>query len=158
MLRVVRFLVLACGALLVGTAASAQADHSAVARAPVLVALVESLPGPEPRFRIIRIAGEPVQHAILLPADASPGLLSSAVEALRLVWAHTPDQSADSPGASYRLRSGTTDSAARRGTLPWAERVIADLRAEPERNVPGVGRARAVRIWLVPLPRAAMGP
>lgn len=146
-----------CGALLLDARASGQEGAPPAGntpRAPVLVAMVDSLSG-EPRFRIMRLADASVRDVILLPPDADAALLSEAAHALRLVWAHGGGRR-DAP-AQFRIRRTNTKTPAPR-LLLWAERVVADLRAAPQANVPGVGRARVVRIWLARLPPAAILP
>jgi hypothetical protein len=143
--------------LLSGTGASGQAAPGvpgAASRAPVLVATIDSLLG-EPRFRIVRLAGGPVRDVILLPRDADPALLSEAVEALRLIWAH--DRNRGDGLATFRLRRMAAESPSR-PVLPWAERVITDLRTAPERSVPGVGRGRTLQIWVARPHPAALLP
>lgn len=151
MLRRLSTTIALCAALTVATGAGGQSRRGVPARAPVLVVMVDSLAS-EPGYRITRLAHSSEQDVILLPRNADPAQFSEALETLRVVWAHD-DGRAGAP-ATFRLRPGPAE-ARRRVAIPWAERVIADLRAAPEREVPGVGRARSVRIWLARLPAAA---
>lgn len=148
--------VLSIGGVLRSGRASAQADQSsprAESRAPVLLALVDTLPDTVPRFRIIRLPGESAREAVLLPSDATPELLTQALDALRMIWVH---DKRSQPGEMLRLNGGKAETRPRR-TLPWAGRVLHDLREAHRRQVPGVGSVRAVQIWLAPLPAGAAG-
>jgi hypothetical protein len=148
--------VLSLGGVLLSGAASAQADRSspgAQSRAPVLLALVDSLPDTVPRFRLIRLPGESTREAVLLPSDATPELLTQALETLRMVWVH---DEGSQPGEMLRLKGGTAETHRRRA-FPWAGRVLHDLHEAQPRQIPGVGSVRAVQIWLTPLPAAAAG-
>lgn len=112
-------------------------------RVPALVAFVDTLPQDVPRFRILR---DGVRDVILLPPDADAELLTLAVEALGLARSQ-------SPTGQLLLRVGGAEAAgaagnAARRVLPWAGRVLADARNAREQHVPGVGRVRAVQIWL----------
>ena len=119
----------------------------APARVPVTVALVEQLPYPDAPFIILRqLTGS---DYILLPADADAALLTDAVNALLLARQRGGDRApAD---ALLRLRAPERVRGAR--PLPWAARVLADLRNAPRRSVPRVGQAPAVQIWLPPQSR-----
>jgi hypothetical protein len=112
-------------------------------RAPALVAVVDTLPHDAPRFRIVR---DPARDVILIPPDAGPELLTMAVETLGLARSQ-PQRSQ----MILRVRGSGAAAAAnasRRRVLPWAASVLADLRDAREQHVPGVGRVRAVQIWL----------
>lgn len=141
------------GVSLSGTA-SAQADRSsprAQSRAPILLAVVDTLPDTAPRFRIIRLPGESAREAVLLPSDATPELLTQALEALRMIWVH---DKGSQPGELLRLNGGKAETRPHRA-VPWAGRVLHDLREAHRRQIPGVGSVRAVQIWLAPLPAGA---
>jgi hypothetical protein len=155
MLKLLIFGLSVSGALFAGTTARAQAEQSAASalRSPVLLALVDTLPDTQPRFRIIRMAGASAQDVVLLPVDASPELLTDALEALRMVWAATATGGRGTPEGVFRRAHGKTEGGPQR-VIPWAGRVMSDLRQARERHVPGVGRVRAVRIWLAPRPAA----
>jgi hypothetical protein len=156
LMKIPRLLIclLSFGGVLLSDTASSQVDRSsprAQSRAPVLLAVVDTLPDTVPRFRIIRLPGESAREAVLLPSDAGPELLTQAVEALRRVWAH--DRGLQ-PGEMLRLNGGKAETHKRR-TFPWAGRVLQDLREAHPRRIPGVGYVRAVQIWLAPLPARA---
>lgn len=134
---------------------SAQADQSA-ARSPVLIAVVDTLPDTAPRFRVVRAAGESRREMLLLPADATPDLLTAALETLRVLWAGGGDDASVAVGgAMFRRATASAENRPVR-VLPWADRVLRDLRETHPRHVPGVGHVRAVQIWLTPLPASAV--
>lgn len=138
-LRVMAALVAIC---LLSLSASAQQGRPT--RVPVLVATVDSLPNTTTPFLIVRrTEGEP-RDVILLRAGASADQLSDAVHALLLVRRETGD--VPSTGGTLRVRPGARRGA--RPALPWAPRVLADLRRAEPREVPGVGLVPAVEIWL----------
>jgi hypothetical protein len=158
MLKLLIFVLSFSGAMLTGTTARAQAHQSAASasRTPVLLALVDTLPKTEARFRIVRVAGAPAQDVVLLPVDADPELLTDALETLRMIWAASATGGRDTPEGVFRRAHGRTESGPRR-VIPWGERVMSDLRKARERHVPGVGYVRAVRIWLAPHPATESG-
>lgn len=137
-------------ALFLSKGAVAQAtdpDARSVSRRPVLVTVVDTVGDAAPGYRIVRLAGELSQDVILLPEDASPELLTEAVEALRVVW----QRAGERVDASATVRVVPTEpggTVGRRRAVPWGEKVLQDLRTARERHVPGVGRVRALRIWL----------
>lgn len=144
--------LLAIGSMLFSATAGAQPERNVPgdgSRAPVLIAVVDTLPD----FRIIRLPGESVRQAVLLPSSATPEMLTEALETLRVVWARDDDRM-NAPGMMMR-RVTRTAALRTRIVLPWAERVLHDLRDAHRRRVPGVGDVRAVQIWLAPLPAGA---
>jgi hypothetical protein len=156
MLKTLIFVLAAGSSFIPGKAASAQPDHGtgrSAPRIPVLLAVVDTLPDAEPRFRIVTLAGESARDVVLLPENATPELLATAVETLRMVWAGAGDASY-TPTGMFRRAPGETETRSPR-MLPWGERVINDLRHARERHVPGVGHVRTVQIWLAPMPAAA---
>jgi hypothetical protein len=117
-------------------------------RIPVTVALVDALPAGSGPFAILRRVDAAVGDVILLPSDADAAALSDAVHTLVLVRREGGDTSARN--ATIRMRPTTGSSDRRPVELPWAGRVLADVRTASPRTVPGVGTARTVRIWLPP--------
>jgi len=117
-------------------------------RVPVTVALVDVLPAGSGPFAILRRVDATDGDVILLPADADAATLSNAVRTLVLVRRNDGDTSNRS--ATIRMRPTTGSSDRRPVELPWAGRVLADVRTASPRSVPGVGTARTVRIWLPP--------
>lgn len=117
-------------------------------RVPVTVAMVERLPYPDAPFIIVREASG--GDFILLPQNADAAVLTDAVNAMLLARQRGGDRArAD---AVLRVRAPERARGAR--PLPWAARVLADVRTAPPRPVPRVGVAPAIQIWL-PSPAAA---
>ncbi|HEX8320050.1 hypothetical protein [Longimicrobium sp.] len=126
-----------------------QAHGTAQARVPALVAISPELQGAETPFRLERFGGRSPQDVILLAPDADAATLTQAVEALMAVRRATGD--AASGSATFRVQQ-----AQRPRVLPWAARVLQDVRGAAPRAIPGIGRLRAVQIWL-PAQRGARG-
>jgi hypothetical protein len=119
----------------------ARAPARTPSRVPVTVAVVERLPYPEAPFIILRQSGS---DYVLLPLEADAALLTDAVNALLLARR----QGGDQPTANAILRVRAPEGGRARRPLPWAARVLADLRRAPLLSVPGVGEVPAVQIWL----------
>lgn len=136
--------------VLVGHSVNAQEVRPAPARGPrvpVLLAAIDSLPMTMPRFRIIRFAGDgAAQDVIALPSNADPEMLSQAVETLQLVWSSADEHS--SANAIFRMVPDSSPTSPPRQPMPWAARVLEDLRTTHERHVPGLGMVRTVQIWI----------
>jgi hypothetical protein len=117
------------------------------ARVPAWVAISSDLEG-SARFRLARFSGNAPQDVILLTPDADAATLTRAVETLLAARREGGDRAASD--ALLRVRQPT------KGTrvLPWAARVLGDVRAAASRQIPGVGRVRAVQIWLPAQQRA----
>lgn len=136
------------GLLVGGSRATAQGTNTAQDgghRLPVVVAIADNLPPDEPAFRIVRGP----QTVILVPANASPELLTQAVETLRAAGTGT----ISSTGRSVQLRASGAASTRQRTSFPWAARVLADLEKAELRQLPEVGFVRWVMIY-VPRGRA----
>lgn len=118
---------------------AARAENRPSMRVPVTVALVETLPGGIRRFEIVR--DPQARDVILLPENASNADLSAAVHTLFM----TRLRSGDAASQSTRLRSNGPVPGR---NIPWAGRVLRDLRHAPTRSLAGIGTARAVDIWL----------
>lgn len=128
--------------LLVCSPIRAQAlDKEKPRRVPVWVAIGPGLQT-EP-YRVLRFAGNAPHDVILLGSGADGATLTQAVEAL-LAARRT---SGDAAGTDAAVRVRTTAQRART-PLPWADRVLRDVRVAEPRAVPRVGRVQAVRIWL----------
>jgi hypothetical protein len=121
------------------------AGRGAPARVPVSVALVERLPVPDAPFVLLRDADAEPRDVILLPVDATPEVLSEAIEALLVVRHQRGDQPEESGIVRLARPSGQSRA---RPRLPWAPRVLADLRRAPAREIGGVGTVPVVEIWL----------
>lgn len=125
-----------------GQAASAPVAPS---RVPVTVVLVERLSVPGAPFVVQRRPGAAQQDVILLPAGADARLFSEAVQMLlvaRQAGGDTPVRA-----ATMRVRPQRGRNTPRR-VLPWAQRVLNDLRRAEARPVEGIGTVQAVEIWL----------
>ena len=134
-------------ALAVARDASAQAaSPPRPTRVPVTVVMVSDLPAADGRFRIDRRTSDP-RDVILLRADATADQLADAVRTL-LVVRQIAGDTAKQP-ARMRMRAHQASPGPRR-EFPWVPRVLADLRRAELRDVDGVGRVRAVQVWLPP--------
>jgi hypothetical protein len=126
-----------------------QPNGTARARVPALVAISPELQGAETPFRLARFGGSSPQDVILLAPDADAATLTRAVEALMVVRRETGDVA--SASATFRVQQSR-----RSRVLPWAARVLQDVRDAAPRAIPGIGRLRAVQIWL-PAQQGARG-
>lgn len=129
--------------LLTVGSANAQPGGQARTRVPVTVALVSELPYPDAPFVILRAAQPTPRDYILLPENASAALLTEAINGLLLARRQRGDDPA--VDAVLRIRANTPRPAR---PLPWAARVMNDLRSAPHQLVPRVGEVPAVEIWL----------
>jgi hypothetical protein len=138
-------LLLAAAVLQLSALPGAAQSTSPAPRTPALVAIAPELREAEMPFRIARLAGNSPRDVILLAPEADARALTSAIEALLA----TRRQTGELASAGDVLRVRPTSAARRsRPVLPWAERVLQDARAAAPREVPGIGRLRAVQIWL----------
>jgi len=117
-------------------------------RVPVTVALVDDLTPSGVPFVIQRRPDLAPHDVILLRADATADQLSDAVRSL-LVVRQAGGDTALSP-ATLRMRPRGPQPRGERRALPWVPRVFADLRRAEHRDIAGIGRVRAVEIWLPP--------
>jgi hypothetical protein len=116
------------------------------ARVPVTVALVDRLPAPDAPFVILRRTRATPADVILLPRDADATVLTDAVRALLLARRNAGGDVAAAPAVlRARFRSSGGNG---RPLLPWAPRVLNDLRRAPVSELVGVGQVRSVQIWL----------
>lgn len=132
-----------------GTGQAARAP-GAPTRVPVTVVLVERLPVPGAPFVVQRRPGAARQDVILLPAGADARLFSEAVQVLLVARQAGGDTATAAATLRVRPQRGRTSQ---RPVLPWAQRVLNDLRRAEARAVEGVGSAPAVEIWLPPQSR-----
>jgi hypothetical protein len=148
MRRFLSFLVLALGAI---TPLQIRAQHGrAPTRVPAVLVLVDSSATSGEPFQVLRRASVEPHDVILLAQGADAWSLSAAVRQLVLLRRMQGDTS--SATGPMRIRGAPTTHAA--GPLPWAARVIEDLRNATARRVAGIGTAPAVQIWLPPQRRA----
>jgi hypothetical protein len=129
--------------LITGRAAGQQNVPHGRPRVPVVVAMLDSGLASPSGYRIQRRHG--TGDVIVLASNADAAIFSDAVRRLVLVRRATGDSA--STTADVRVR-GTSAPAIGGAPLPWADRVLSDLRAAERRQVPGLGRIRTVRIWL----------
>jgi hypothetical protein len=111
------------------------------------IVLVDTVPA-NARFAILRRPTGAPRDVVLLRADADSTDLSDAIWDLLIVRSIDGDTTR-SPEHLARLRPGEGDQGQRR-VIRWTGRVLSDLQASPPRTVPGVGKVRAVEIWLPP--------
>jgi hypothetical protein len=130
----------------VDTIAAQQPGTERPRRVPATVVLVDSLTQSSAPFLLVRRADATPTDLILVNSGIDPAQLSDAIRGLL-----TARQSGgDFPrvAATLRVRSRQPTGAGARPPFPWAARVLNDLRRADPREVQGVGRARAVEIWL----------
>lgn len=131
---------------LFGISTSILAQRVAAAKSRVPVTLVISDQTVETGASIIkRFAGSEPKDVILLRSGASSADLSEAIRGLLL----TRQVSGDLPTAtgSFRIRAKQSTSVPRKD-FPWAARVLRDLTNASSRDLAGIGRVRAVEVWL----------
>jgi hypothetical protein len=113
-------------------------------RVPVTVALVQRLPVQGEPYVLMRRAGETPRDVILLPADATPEVLSTAVSSLLTVRLRRGDV----PARTEMVRLSSSRGGRAQPRFPWTPRVMADLRRAAPAELAGVGRVPSVEIWL----------
>jgi len=122
-----------------------QQRRSQPGRVPVTIALVDSIAQPNAPFVIVRRADVAPNDVILLRTGADAQHLSEAINALLVARQASGDRPATT--GTFRVRPRQNVRTARRG-LPWAPRVLADLRRATRQTIPGLGTYPAVVIWL----------
>lgn len=115
-------------------------------RVPALIVMIDSIQQPDAPYVIMRRPGNTTADLIVLRVDADANQLSEAVRGL--LTARVADGDVPQVAATFRVRPHQVTRAATRPALPWAARVVNDLRRAPVREISGVGRARSVQIWL----------
>ena len=123
-------------------------------RVPVTVMLLDRLPAPGAPFVVVRRPDLTPSDLILLRSDASSEELTNAIHSLLVVRQAGGDLPASS--AIMRMRAGQPRTSEVR-QFPWVQRVLSDLRTAEVRQVEGIGRGRAVVIWLPPQGRGNRG-
>lgn len=113
-------------------------------RVPVLIALVDSIPETNAQFVVRRGSGPRRRDVILLRSGASEQDLSNAVRVLLVARRIGGDSVSRSATVRVRPRQEQRE----RREFPWVGRVWTDLQVAQRTDVPGVGRVRAVQIWL----------
>jgi hypothetical protein len=143
--RILGALIAALTLFPASAAAQARQTPGAPTRVPVTIAIVERLPVPDAPFVVLRRPSAAQRDVILLPSDADASLLSEAVRMLLVARQAGGDTPASAATLRVRPQRGRTT---RRPVLPWAQRVLSDLRRADARPVEGVGAVPAVEIWL----------
>lgn len=135
----------------------AQRPAGAPTRVPVTIVLMERPAPSDAPFGIQRRVGLEPHDVIMLRSDATGDQLSDAVRSLLVIRQGGGDTA--SASATMRLRPrGSQGAPGSRRAFPWVQRVLADLRRAEPREVAGIGRVRAVQIWLPPQRRRAPAP
>jgi hypothetical protein len=139
-----KILSMVAGVLLVCSPTHAQtSDRDVPRRIPAWVAIAPE--GQAEPYRVLRFGGNAPHDVILLGSSADGNTLTRAIEALLAARRVSSDLA--SSDATFRVHSATRRT---RTPLPWADRVLRDVRVAAPREVPRVGRVQAVRIWLPP--------
>lgn len=116
-------------------------------RVAVTVVLLDRLPQTDAPFVIQRRPDVAPRDLILLRSDATGAQLADAVHSLLMIRQASGDTSA--AAVTMRMRPNRPLRGPRT-QFPWIQRVLSDLKRAEFREVPGIGRARAVEIWLPP--------
>ncbi len=143
MIPSIRMLLAAFAAFSPAVLAAQRTGGGAPTRVPLTVVLVSELPRPGAAYEVQRRTTGGDRDVVLLLETATPEQLSDAVRGV--LTARQADGDTAMEARTFRVRPHNGVASA---VLPWANRVLADLRAAHVRDVPGVGRVRAVRIWL----------
>jgi hypothetical protein len=118
-----------------------------IPRIPMTVALVAQLPRAGEPFAVLRRMDAAPHDVILIPESATAELLSDAIQTLVVAR----QASGDLPGFTGYVRTKPHgQQATHRRTLPWAGRVLGDVRKAEPAELTGIGRVRSVQIWLPP--------
>jgi len=145
MTRILTTAVLAAGLVL--GASWLPAQQGAPNRVPVTLVLVERLTQSGAPFVIERRPDLTPRDIIVMRADATPDQLSDAVRSL-LTIRQAGGDTATARGTMRMRPQSVAVGGAQRRALPWAARVLSDLQAAAARDIAGIGRVRAVEIWL----------
>lgn len=145
-----RLLLIAAGVLLPTRNLPAQRGQGPTrpTRVPVTLAVVDSARTGDAPYRLLRRVDVSPRDVILLRAGEDAAVLSEAINNLLLIRAQTGDTAKVS--GAVRVRDGTDGAKRQRRVLPWAGRVLNDLRQARPGEVEGVGTVPAVEIWLPP--------
>jgi hypothetical protein len=136
--------------LAAGTLAGQTARPREVRRVPVTVALMGELPMAGVPFLVQRRPALAPHDVILLRTGTTAAQLSEAIQTLLVARQAGGDLPAVKGFVRMRPHGARTANTSPRKPLPWAERVLRDVRKAPTVQVDGIGRVRAVQIWLPP--------
>jgi len=118
-----------------------------VERVPVTVVFREPPAAAAASYTVLRRASQTPRDVIVLVGPATGQTLTDAVRTL--LYARMAE--GDTTARDGVVRTRQSHSANHHANpYPWAERVVHDVQAAPQREVSGVGRVRAVEIWLPP--------
>jgi len=120
-------------------------------RVAATVVLLDSVGRPGAPFVLVRRPGAAPADLILVHSAIGAAQLSDAIRGL--LTARQANGDFPQAAATFRVRPQQRTAGAR-PAFPWAQRVLSDLRRSQPREIPGVGRVRAVEIWL---PRQGSG-
>jgi hypothetical protein len=137
---------LVIGCLALTTAAAQQSATRRPQRVPATIVLTDFINQRDASWVIVRRPGGVPADVILLRSGASVDELSEAIRGL--MTARYANGDVAPAAATFRVRPRTRAGADARPALPWAPRVLNDLRRAQLREVSGFGRVRAVEIWL----------
>jgi hypothetical protein len=114
---------------------------------PITVLLRPVQPGP----LILRRNSAGMRNVLIVNSSIDAKHLSEAIIGLLVAEAQDPGGSRRSDGVAQRVRLDRQTP-----EYPWAREAIERLKKSPERVHPGLGRARAIRIWVAPLRRVSV--
>jgi hypothetical protein len=89
-----------------------------------------------------------MRNVLIVNSSTDAKHLSEAIIGLLVAEAQDPQGLRRSDGVAQRVRLDRETP-----EYPWAREAIDRLKASPERIHPGLGKARAIRIWVAPLRR-----
>ena len=137
----------ALGVLLIPMLASRAAGQAAAGqqrRVPVTVIFSDRVPS-DSRFVVQRVPGAARRDRILLRSGATAEDLMAAINTLL----SARQIEGDVPPIERTMRIRPTQAHTyRRTPYAWIARVLTDLRQAPPTDIPGIGRAQAVQVWL----------
>jgi hypothetical protein len=131
----------------VPTLAQQPGQTARVERVPVTVVFRETPAEAAASYTVLRRAAQTPRDVIVLVGPATGRTLSDAVRTL--LYARMAEGDTAVRDAAVRTRQSHSANH-HANPYPWAERVVYDVKTAPQRDVSGVGRVRAVEIWLPP--------
>jgi hypothetical protein len=148
---------LVAGLLVTGAGWAQQSTpNRRIDRVPVVIAISDSLLGDSTPVMIVRRANVAPHDVIVVHSDVDRQRLSDVVLELLTIRGITGDTVTRS--AMMRLQRGSERQTHARPELPWAQRVVEDLRRAAAMDIPGFGTLPAVQIWLPPQGRGVRRP